>query len=162
MQRDAGTAVSKITLPDPYWRYLILFQSWPQFLSCTLGLAGLFSAVATLIWLFGDVRLIPVTLTGGLLGCTPSLLATGKAQFSIKAAALPEQAAAARVLEEWNYVEKNGAGQDKRFRQNLPSWLRWNESDVTIGARDGAIVYTGPQLAIRVMRKAALSAARRV
>ncbi|QGZ42084.1 hypothetical protein IP92_04464 [Pseudoduganella flava] len=160
MHSDSTNRVSQITLPDPYWRYLILFQSWTQLLSWAVAMAGVIGTVWLLIWLFGDHRLILGTLPAALVGGTPSLLFVGKARFSVSATALPEQAAAAAVLDEWNYVAVRGAGQDKQFRQKLPSWLRWTESEVTIGKRDGVIVYTGPRLLIRFMRKAALSAAR--
>ncbi|WEF35361.1 hypothetical protein [Pseudoduganella chitinolytica] len=115
------------------------------------------SAVAMVIWLVGDPRLIPETLAWGAFGGAWSLLFATKAQFSIRGAVGSEKAEIEKVLKDCLYTEQERVGQEKRFGQKLPAWLRWGDSDVTIVVRSGALVCTGPQLVIRRMRKVLLS-----
>jgi hypothetical protein len=157
MTCHASDRISSITLPDPAWRYLILFQSWRQFLSWTSLIGATMSIVAALIWLVGDVRLMSTTITAGVLGATWSLVFATKAQFSIRGAAGSETANLERIIKECWYFEHASTGQEKRFGQKLPNWLRWSESNVTIVQRGDMTVYTGPQLVIRKLRKTLLA-----
>lgn len=149
--------ISPVTLPDPAWRYLLLFQSWNQLVSWSVCMGATLSVVALLIWLAGDVRLIPVTLAWGLFGGTWSLMFATKAQFSIRGVVTSEKAEIERMLNDCMYAEQKPRGQEKRFGQKLPTWLRWGDSDVTIVVRGGALVCTGPQLVIRRIRRTLLS-----
>lgn len=152
MNDTAAGRISPVTLPDPGWRYLILFQSWSQFVSWG-GLMGVtLSLVALVIGLVGDARLIPETIAWGAFGGAWSLLFATKAQFSIRGAVPSEKTEIEKILTDCLYIEQQPVGQEKRFGQNQPSWLRWGDSDVTIVVRNGALVCTGPQLVIRRMR----------
>lgn len=156
MNDTAAGRISPVTLPDPAWRYLILFQSWNQFVSWS-GLMGVtLSLVALVIGLVGDSRLIQETIAWGAFGGAWSLLFATRAQFSIRGAVASEKAKIDKVLKDCLYTEQKPVGQEKRFGQKLPAWLRWSDSDVTIVVRNGALVCTGPQLVIRRMRRTLL------
>ncbi|WP_147952382.1 hypothetical protein [Massilia sp. YMA4] len=152
MKSAASQRISRVVLPDPVWRYLILFQSWSQLFSWAGVMGASLSLVALVIWLLGDPRLIPETIACGLLGGTWSLLFATKAQFSIRGPATSEKAEIERILTDCLYIEQKPVGQEKRFGQKLPALLRWGDSDVTIVVRSGALVCTGPQLVIRRLR----------
>jgi hypothetical protein len=157
MRHRSAERISPVTLADPVWRYLVLFQSWNQLISWGALMGATMSVVALLIWLVGDVRLIPTTLMWGLFGATWSLVLATKAQFSIRGAVISEKEEIEQMLNDCMYAEQKPMGQEKRFRQKLPTWLRWQDSDVTIVMRGGALVCTGPQLVIRRIRRALLS-----
>lgn len=157
MKHTTSDRISQVTLPDPAWRYLVLFQSWNQVISWGGLMGATLSMVALCIWLVGDSRLIPETIAWGLSGGGWSLIFASKAQFSIRGVVTSENAELERILHECLYIEQKPRGQEKRFGQKLPSWLRWCDSDVTIVVRRGALVCTGPQLVIRRMRRKLLS-----
>ncbi|WP_181259360.1 hypothetical protein [Pseudoduganella armeniaca] len=146
--------ISRVTLPDPTWRYVVLFQSWRQFISWGGWMGGTLSVVAVLVWLVGDIRLIPQISASGLLGGAWSLLFATRAQLAVRGVVRSEEAEVERVLHDCGYVEQTAVDQEKRFVQKLPAWLRWGESDVTIAVRGESLVCTGPQLVIRRMRRA--------
>lgn len=157
MKAATSERISRVSLPDPAWRYLILFQSWNQLASWGGAMAATLSIVALVIWLIGDLRLIPETIAWGLLGGAWSLLFATKAQFSVRGAITSEEAEIERILSDFLYIQRKSMGGEKRFGQNLPTWLRWCDSDVIIVVHSGELVCTGPQLVIRRMRRTLLS-----
>lgn len=156
MNRNASDRISAIIHPDPAWRYFILFQSWPQFISYAAIMAIVVAVASFLMWLAGDAHLIPECVGWGSFGGLWSVLAASKVQFSIRAPTTSEKATCEKMLDEWKYVKRSSTAHEKRFGQNLPRFLRWSDSDVTIVERDGVVVCTGPQMLIRRMRKLVL------
>lgn len=156
MKRNASDRISSVVLPDPVWRYLILFQSWNQFFSCAALLAIVAVITAFLLWLAGDVHMFTDLMGAALFGGVWAVVAATKAQFSIRSPTTSEKARFETMLDEWRYVMRSSSTHEKRFGQNLPRFLRWSDSDVTIVERDGKVICTGPQMLIRKMRKLVL------
>lgn len=157
MKRTTSDRISHVTLPDPAWRYLVLFQSWSQVISWGGLMGATLGMVALCILLVGDFQLIPETIAWGLFGGSWSLIFATKAQFSIRGVVTSEKAEIERILYDCLYVEQKPRGQEKRFSLTLPTWLRWCDSEVTIVLRNGALVCTGPQLIIRRIRRKLVS-----
>jgi hypothetical protein len=145
--------VSHIVLPDPFWRYFILFQSWEQFFSWLVATGSVIAVGAVVIWQFGDPQLIPQCAAAAFFGGAWSLIFASKAQFSIRAPTASEKVECERILKECLYVELGSTMNEKRFVQNMPRLLRWSDSDVSIVDRGGVVIFTGPQTVIRRMRR---------
>jgi hypothetical protein len=150
---DHPEKVSRIQFPQQRWQYLILFQSVAQFCSWigSVAVGGLL--LMLLIPMLGgdraDVGELAPSVVIGSLGLLIPMLRT-RFTFSNSATAL---AMLAERLAWLGYVEVAAAGPGRKFRQNLPRILRWDEGEVLVALSGERVVVEGPQCILRVLRK---------
>ncbi|MES2016237.1 MAG: hypothetical protein V4484_07045 [Pseudomonadota bacterium] len=151
--KNSAFSVSAIAYPLAKWRYFLLFQSWSQLqsylvilLCCTLAIQGLAYA--------SKARIMPIglLLAGMAVGGLAAVMAALRAQFTVTPASEDAVRRLVTEVECARYVEQGAQGNAIIYRQNLPRWLRWNESNIAV-ARDGdRLVVSGPVAALKRIR----------
>ncbi len=153
-------AISALTYPQPFWRYLLLFQSWPQLGSwLIIVLASTLPLHALLMGQEGAPPLAGL-LCGTALGSLVSVCMVLPVRFSVAHADAASMRSLLDTLARLGYVQDQRTGASVVYLQKLPRILRWNEGAVTIAQLHGTIVVSGPRFIVGWMRKDVLKVER--
>ena len=153
-------AISALTYPQPFWRYLLLFQSWPQLGSwLIIVLASTLPLHALLMGQEGAPPLAGL-LCGTALGSLVSVCMVLPVRFSVAHTDAASMRSLLDTLARLGYVQDQRTGASVVYLQKLPRILRWNEGAVTIAQLHGTIVVSGPRFIVGWMRKDVLKVER--
>lgn len=146
--------ISRLIFPLPTWRYFILFQSWSQFKSWVMAMAG-FSLIFWLMLNFLDPDTVPIAgiLVGGGIGSMFSVILVIPAQFTIFNTRRDSLDFLIKQIEYFGYIKESTKENCVTFRQNLPRLLRWNEGNVIIWSESGIIRVAGAMFILKSIRK---------
>lgn len=152
-------AISALTYPRPFWRYLLLFQSWSQLGSWLVMVLAVTLPMHALMIGLKEAPPLVALLCGTALGSLGSVCMVLPVQFSVAPAGAASMRSLLDTLERLGYVQERRSGASAVYLQKLPRVLRWNEGALRIAQHRGTIVVSGPRSIVGRMRKALLSAA---
>ena len=149
--------VSEIDYPLPWWRYLMVIQSWAQLRSVlfTIGIPALillniddslFDGRAPALWI----------LLGCVGGATPALLMFLPVRFQVSPASAASLGRLHREIVKLRYVELEGARSTIVYRQDVLRIFRWDEGNLSAQRTPETIIVSGPQFALKALRKSLL------
>lgn len=148
-------SISKTYFPLPFWRYLLIFQSWQQFRSWITIVSGTALSVYFLLNIF-DPKSVPMEaiLLGVALGSMFSVIMVIPVEIHFKGK--PERLSYILIEKLYNigYTQDSQAGKTTTFKQKFSSWLRWNEGNVVVKKFDHEIVVTGGWFILGNLRRA--------
>lgn len=137
--------ISNINYPLPFWRYLLVFQSYRQLRSWIFIVAATALPFYFLLNLFNSESLpIEVILLGIAFGSMFSVMMVAPVEFRFKRKADRHLCVLVDTLDNLGYIKESQAETTTTFRQKLPTWLRWREGNIVIEKyRDEILVKGG-------------------
>ena len=134
----------------PKLKWILLIQSWSQFVSVLGVYFILFAMCSLFLWWFDHPAAFWFVMIAATVGTLPSLFFVLPGEFSIESSQ-PQTLAKnlERRLERRNYVRFKREQTGTWWRQNVSRMLRWREAEVWISVSGNRLVVRGPILLLR-------------
>lgn len=146
--------VTRIELCEKGLKKYLLFYSASQLASWLVTLMLTMVLLNALIEFLHLPRAGISSLVVGTLGALPSVFLARPARFNITGPWRAQAAAALKSrLNASMGLRVTASDKETRYSQNLPKFLRWEKSHVTILEQQGAVVITGPYGALLGLRR---------
>lgn len=137
-------SVSEINYPLPFWRYLLVFQSYRQLRSWIFIVAATALPFYLLLNFLNSESLpIEVILLGIAFGSMFSVMMVAPVEFRFKRKTDRHFCVLVDTLYNLGYIKESQAETTATFRQKLPSWLRWKEGNIVIEKYHDEILVKG-------------------
>lgn len=137
--------ISEINYPLPFWRYLLVFQSYRQ-LRSWIFIVAVTALPFYLLSNFFNSESLPgeVILLGIAFGSMFSVMMVAPVEFHFKRKPDRHLCILFDTLDNLGYIKESQAETTTTFRQKLPSWLRWKEGNIVVEkCRDEILVKGG-------------------
>jgi hypothetical protein len=146
--------LSEIVRAYSGWRCFFPVQSVDQFASfCSLCAACILTLALVLINIDPLAPLGYVLIPAALGGTSPLFaVLPGRLVIRSRAGANSSRTVEAALLR-LGYVRAETAANGTRYRNSLPGWLHWKESEFSLAIHGDAITVSGPIYPLRVLRK---------
>lgn len=151
---SASIHVSEIEYPLPWWRYVMVIQSWAQLRSVLFTIC-----IPALIILNIDATALEgrspaiLVLFGCVAGATPALLMFLPVRFVVSPASAALLGRLHREIVRLRYIELEGESSTTVYRQDVLRIFRWDVGNLSAQRTAETIIVSGPQFAVKALRK---------
>lgn len=136
--------VSELKFPLPFWRYILIFQSWQQLRSWIIIVSG---TTLSIYFIMNSLTLtslpIDVVLLGVSFGSIFSVIMVIPVEFHFKASTNRLVRTLVETLYDVGYIQESETEKTKFYRQKLPQWLRWREGNIEIERKNDEVSVKG-------------------
>lgn len=150
--------ISRLTFPQPAWRYLLLFQSWNQLQSWGCSVVAALVLISSLLT-FLEPRFLTFEgmLVGAVLGSLCSVIMVLPTEFVVRPRSDHLFATLKSEVEALGHVLLDSRTDAAVYRQKMPRYWRWDEGNVTIERVGKGLVVRGPLVIVLKVRRSLVS-----
>lgn len=146
--------VTKIEICETGRKRYLLFYSVSQFASWLVTVLSVEVILNALIAAFHMPRASIQSIAVGVLCALPSVFLARPARFSVTGSWRVQAAVALKEQLNASKFKRTTVSEiESRYVQNLPKFLRWEKSHVTILEQRGTVLITGPYGALLGLRR---------
>ena len=154
----AAEKISNLERTHTFWKYLFPFQSWLQFSSFCLFAVATFVCCFVVLRIFNPESLESpnVLIIVGVIGALPAVFSALPGRFEIRNVTMNHNVWSNEINEKLislGYTMCLSGENVKRYRSQLPRWLRWNENELVVSVANDLFVISGPIMALSALRK---------